>query len=231
MSIHLRSQYFSFIKLMSLRNAVLKYRFAIFTITSTQGIVDIMTSLTTCLIRSHSEWLLWHVYMHETIIAFLAYTYYNRCTILYINSCNTSLATLYICVYIYTNIWWRHQMKTFFALLAQWRGIHRSPVNSPHKDQWRGALMFPLICAWISVWANNREAGDLRRHLAYHDVIAMLYSSHLFRWPVEIDGCAHWQHFWCWNRYIPGKLGEYYGRGCPNSLRTPRFYVKCHGFA
>ena len=22
------------------------------------------------------------------------------------------------------------------------RGIHRSPVNSPHKDQWRGAVMF-----------------------------------------------------------------------------------------
>ena len=27
------------------------------------------------------------------------------------------------------------------------RWIHRSPVNSPHKDQWRGALMFRLICA------------------------------------------------------------------------------------
>ena len=26
-------------------------------------------------------------------------------------------------------------------------GIHRSPVNSSHKDQWRGALMFSLICA------------------------------------------------------------------------------------
>ena len=26
------------------------------------------------------------------------------------------------------------------------RGIHRSPVKSPHKGQWRGALMFPLIC-------------------------------------------------------------------------------------
>ena len=24
------------------------------------------------------------------------------------------------------------------------RGIHRSPVNSPHKGQWRGALMFSL---------------------------------------------------------------------------------------
>ena len=27
------------------------------------------------------------------------------------------------------------------------RGIHRSPVNSPHKGQWHGALMFALICA------------------------------------------------------------------------------------
>ena len=41
------------------------------------------------------------------------------------------------------------------------RGIHRSPVNSPHKGQWRGAFMFSLICAWINAWANNREAGLL----------------------------------------------------------------------
>ena len=27
------------------------------------------------------------------------------------------------------------------------RGIHRSPVNSPHKGQWRRALIFSLICA------------------------------------------------------------------------------------
>ena len=31
------------------------------------------------------------------------------------------------------------------------RGIHRSLVNSPHKGQWRGALVFSLICAWIRV--------------------------------------------------------------------------------
>ena len=43
------------------------------------------------------------------------------------------------------------------------RGIHRSPVNSPHKDQWRGALMFSLICTWINGWVNKRKAGDLRR--------------------------------------------------------------------
>ena len=40
-------------------------------------------------------------------------------------------------------------------------GIHRSPVNSPHKGQWRGALMLSLVCAWIKDWVNNREAGDL----------------------------------------------------------------------
>ena len=41
-----------------------------------------------------------------------------------------------------TFIWWRQQMETFSALLALCAGIHRSPVNSPHKGQCRGALMF-----------------------------------------------------------------------------------------
>ena len=53
------------------------------------------------------------------------------------------------------------------------RGIHRSPVNSPHKGQWRGALMFSLICAWINGWVSNCKAGDLRRHRAHYDVIVM----------------------------------------------------------
>ena len=53
------------------------------------------------------------------------------------------------------------------------RGIHRSPVNSPHKGQWRGALMFSLICLWINGWVNNGEAGDLRRYRGHYDVIVM----------------------------------------------------------
>ena len=53
------------------------------------------------------------------------------------------------------------------------QGIHRSPVNSPHKGQWRRALMFSLICAWINSWVNNREAGDLRHNRAHHDVTIM----------------------------------------------------------
>ena len=55
------------------------------------------------------------------------------------------------------------------------RGIHRWPANSPHKGQWRGALMFSLIWAWTNSWANTGDAGDLRCHRAHYDVIAMLY--------------------------------------------------------
>ena len=53
------------------------------------------------------------------------------------------------------------------------REIHWSPVNFPHKGQWRGALMFSLICTRIKGWVNNHEAGDLRRNRAHHDVIVM----------------------------------------------------------
>ena len=71
--------------------------------------------------------------------------------------------------------WWRHQMETFpRSWPFVWR-IHRSPVNSPHKGLWRGALLFSLICAWIDGWTNNRDAGDLRRHRAHYDVTVMFY--------------------------------------------------------
>ena len=53
------------------------------------------------------------------------------------------------------------------------RGIHRPPVNYPPKGQWRGALMFSLICVWTNSWVNNRETGDLRRHHAYYAVSVM----------------------------------------------------------
>ena len=69
--------------------------------------------------------------------------------------------------------WCRHQMEYFPRYWPFVRGIQWSPVNSPHKGKWRGALMFPLICAWINGWVNNEEAGDLGRHPAHYDVIVM----------------------------------------------------------
>ena len=53
----------------------------------------------------------------------------------------------------------------------------RSPMTSPHKHkgQWRGALMFSFICAWINDWVNNRKADDLSRYRAHYYVIVMVW--------------------------------------------------------
>ena len=68
------------------------------------------------------------------------------------------------------------------------RGLHRPPVNSLHRGQWRGALVFSLICAWTKVWVNNGDAGDFRRHRAHYDVTGMYSMS--WRHPVSVDCCT-----------------------------------------
>ena len=65
---------------------------------------------------------------------------------------------------------WKH----FLHYWPFMRGIHRWPVNSPHKGQWCRALMFSLLCAWINSWVNNRGASDLRRHNAHYDFTVMV---------------------------------------------------------
>ena len=67
-------------------------------------------------------------------------------------------------------------IETFSALLALCAGNSPVTMNSHHKGQWRGALMFRLICAWINGWINNREAGNFRRNRAHYDVIVWLNS-------------------------------------------------------
>ena len=59
-------------------------------------------------------------------------------------------------------------METFSALLALCAG--NSTVNSQHKGQWRGVLMFSLSCVWTNGWVDNRDAGDLRCHCTHYDV-------------------------------------------------------------
>ena len=85
--------------------------------------------------------------------------------------------------------WWRHQMETFSALLAFC--ARNSPVTGefPVQGQWRGALVFSLICAWINGWVNNREAGDLRRHRAHYNVIVMTF-------PRPQDSCLQFHQPW-----------------------------------
>ena len=55
----------------------------------------------------------------------------------------TGMFCLYLFFYIesaamfQSSSWWLYQMETFPALLALCGGIDLSPVNSPHKGQWR----------------------------------------------------------------------------------------------
>ena len=70
----------------------------------------------------------------------------------------------------------------------------RSPVNSPHKGQWRRALMFSVICAWINGWVNNLEAGDLKRHCAHYCVSVMFeltYVSWRLHWVLMSNFVKH----------------------------------------
>ena len=70
---------------------------------------------------------------------------------------------------------WRDMMTlsngNISALLAICAGNHRSPVNSPRKCQWRGALMFSLICA-----LNKRLSKQCRG------------------WWFETPSCPLWRH-------------------------------------
>ena len=98
---------------------------------------------------------------------------------------------------------WRHDIKwKHFPLFWPFKGIHWSAVDSqrPRKGQWRGALIFSLIGAWINCCTNDRDAVDLKRHGAHYDVIEM-YTSHPFLKLLELwwypchRGCHSDIHF------------------------------------
>ena len=73
--------------------------------------------------------------------------------------------------------WHKLHHDDVIALLAICAG--NSPVTGefPAKGQWRGVLMFSLICVWINGWVSNREASDLRRHRAHYDITGMPWTT------------------------------------------------------
>ena len=94
------------------------------------------------------------------------------------NCCEIKVATEIMMWQIHDDvIKWKHFPR--YWPFVRW--IHRWPMNSPHKGQWGGALVFSLICVWINGWINNRVAGDLRRYLAHYDVIIMILTELLER--------------------------------------------------
>ena len=64
------------------------------------------------------------------------------------------------------------------------RGLHRSQRILPRKGQWRGALMFSLICSWTNGW-RHRDAGDFRRHRDHYDVTVMHFELIETEWRIS----------------------------------------------
>ena len=98
---------------------------------------------------------------------------------------------------------WRH-FPRYWPFM---QGIHQSPVNSSHKGQWRGALMFSLICAWLNAWVNQRDAGDLRCHRAHYDVILMLWKMNkevmaILIWIVKTMNVKSYRQHESWCRVL-----------------------------
>ena len=98
------------------------------------------------------------------------------------------------------------------------RGIHRSPVNSPHKGQWRGALVFFFICVWV----NNRKAGDLRRYRAHYDIILMWT-----KYDIRCDNSVTWNEKQ--QPIISGVTKFYYMSLYPfhGAVNTPLYDQRC----
>ena len=99
------------------------------------------------------------------------------------------------------------------------RGIHRFPMNSPHKGQWHGALMFSLTCARMNDWVNNGKTGDLRRHRAHDDVIVTwITPSNL----PHLLSDLHW---------TPTHVNELVTHAAPFRYQITNFYLKIFGFS
>ena len=79
-------------------------------------------------------------------------------------------------LFVFHNRWIHDDVIKWKHFPRYWpfvRGIHLSPLNSPHNGQWSEALMFSLICVSINGRVNNPEAGDLRRYPTHYDAIVV----------------------------------------------------------
>ena len=76
------------------------------------------------------------------------------------------------------------------------RGIHRSPGNSPHKGQWRRALIF-FYLGLNKRLSKQSWLCDLRRHRANYDVTVMckiIFVMGNFPYSVTFIWMSHKKH-------------------------------------
>ena len=96
-------------------------------------------------------------------------------------------------IYFSNTTYWLTSRVLLVNISFEWTMIISNWFRyADRKRRWRGALMFSLIYAFTQRWANNRNAGDFRRHHPHYDVTVMnpgvdcslqtieLYSTNIF---------------------------------------------------
>ena len=113
--------------------------------------------------------------MHsEPCVECVTFTAFYEIPFFNVQFCFRKISIQLIYAYIKTHcIMWTCKYCRVTGLWAV--NIPRLPVNSLQKGQWRGALMFSMICAGINGWVNNRRADTLRHHRDHYDVTVMIY--------------------------------------------------------
>ena len=89
------------------------------------------------------------------------------------------------------NLVWHDDVIKWEQFPLSWpfvRGIHRSPVDSHHEGQWRGALMFFLICAWTRL---SKQLRPGRRWLETPSR-SLWWQSHLQRRTLGQKSKSEW---------------------------------------
>ena len=81
-------------------------------------------------------------------------------------------------------------------------------IGNRRNSQWRGALVFSLICAWTNGWATRQDDGDLRRHRAQYYVTVMFQvyfmrtALYLLPYTMQGDNPTEYRHIELWHRMI-----------------------------
>ena len=125
------------------------------------------------------------------------------------------------------------------------RGIYRSLVNSPHKGQWRGTLMFSLFCIWKNGSVNTWDAGDLRCHRTHYDFTLVTLIYYEWQWACRRElvslghdksklvalNCNRYMHLLCVKTILilkraPGGFAiySYQGKLGPASISYKAYY-------
>ena len=77
-------------------------------------------------------------------------------------------------IYFLNTTYWLTSRVLLVNISFEWTMITSNWFRyADRKRRWPGALMISLIYACTQRWANNRDAGDLRRHRPRYDVTVM----------------------------------------------------------